>query len=220
MKIEVLFVRGCPHVAPTLLRLREVLSCLRLSAGIAEREVTDLADATAWAFEGSPTVRINGRDVAGEKHQPGTPALSCRLYGTGPEAGVPSEQLIRSALLSARAADGGTGRATRMGVSLGAILSSLASLSCCFPIGAAIAAGLAGASGFMAAVRPWLLGISVVFLVAGFWQRRRARQCGLHRSVLNDALLWLAAALVAAMFLFPQEIAGFIADHMIAGGAG
>lgn len=111
-------------------------------------------------------------------------------------------------------------QAARTGVSLGAIASSLASLTCCFPLGAALAAGFAGASAFVETLRPWTLGISVVLLAAGFWQRRRARHCGLHRSFLNDALLWIATAVVAAMIFFPQEIAGFIADHLTTGRPG
>ena len=111
-------------------------------------------------------------------------------------------------------------QAARTGVSLGAIASSLAALACCFPVGAAVAAGLAGASPFTEKLRPWMLGLSVLLLAAGFWQRRHARQCGLPRSRFSDALLWIATAVVAGMLLFPQELAGFIADHIAPGRLG
>jgi hypothetical protein len=106
-------------------------------------------------------------------------------------------------------------QARGMSVSLGAITASLASLACCFPLGAAAALGLAGASAFADALRPWLLVLSVALLGAGFWQQRRARQCSIRPSVLNIILLWTAVAVVAAMILFPQEVAGFVADHFL-----
>ena len=108
----------------------------------------------------------------------------------------------------------------RTGVSLAAIASSLAGMACCFPVGAAAAAGLAGASPFVEKLRPWMLALSVLLLAVCFWQRRRARRCGLHRSRFNDALLWIATAVVAGMLLFPQEIAGVLANHLGRGGAG
>jgi len=48
----------------------------------------------------------------------------------------------------------------------------------------------------------------------GFWQQRRARLCAVKRSYLSAVLLWTAVVLVVAMIVFPQEIAGFIADHL------
>jgi len=98
--------------------------------------------------------------------------------------------------------------------SLGAILSSLATMGCCLPLGFAGALGAAGASAFVQRFRPWLLALSVVLLGIGFWQQRRARMCTLKRSYLSAVLLWTAVVLVVAMIVFPQEIAGFIADHL------
>jgi hypothetical protein len=97
--------------------------------------------------------------------------------------------------------------------SLGAILSSLATMGCCLPLGFAGALGAAGASAFLQRFRPWLLALSIVLLGIGFWQQRRAKLCAVKRSYLNAVLLWTAVALVLAMIFFPQEIAGFIADH-------
>jgi hypothetical protein len=51
-------------------------------------------------------------------------------------------------------------------------------------------------------------------LGVGFWQQRRAKLCAVKRSYLSTVLLWTAVVLVAAMIVFPQEIAGFIADHL------
>jgi hypothetical protein len=98
--------------------------------------------------------------------------------------------------------------------SLGAIVSSLATMGCCFPLGFAGALGAAGASAFVQRFRPLLLGLSIVLLGIGFWQQRRARLCAVKRSYLSTVLLWTAVVLVVAMIVFPQEIAGFIADYL------
>ncbi len=98
--------------------------------------------------------------------------------------------------------------------SLAAIMSSLATMACCLPLGFAGALGAAGASAFVQRFRPWLLVLSIVLLGIGFWRQRRARLCSLKRSYLSAVLLWAAVVLVVGMIVFPQEIAGFIADHL------
>jgi hypothetical protein len=98
-------------------------------------------------------------------------------------------------------------------VSVGAILSSLASLSCCLPVGFAVALGAGAASAFLTTLRPWLLGFSVVLIGLGFWQQRRATQCAVKGRVVGQVLLWAAVAVVLGMILFPQQIAGFLADR-------
>ncbi len=98
--------------------------------------------------------------------------------------------------------------------SLGAIVSSLVTMGCCLPLGFAGALGAAGASAFVQRFRPWLLALSVVLLGIGFWQQRHARLCSVKRNYLSAVLLWTAVVCVVAMIVFPQEIAGFIADHL------
>lgn len=102
----------------------------------------------------------------------------------------------------------------RFSTSLGAIISSLASLSCCLPLGFAAALGTGASSAFFATLRPWLLGLSVVLLGLGFWQQRRAKQCAIKGRIISNVLLWGAVIVVMGMILFPQQIAGFIADHL------
>jgi type IV secretory pathway TrbL component len=102
--------------------------------------------------------------------------------------------------------------------SVGAILSSLASLSCCLPLGFAAALGAGAASVFLTTLRPWLLGLSVILIGLGFWQQRRAKQCAVKGRVVGQVLLWSAVVVVLGMILFPQQIAGFLADHF--GGPG
>lgn len=98
--------------------------------------------------------------------------------------------------------------------SVGAILSSLATMVCCLPLAFAGAIGAAGAGAFLLKFRPWFLVLSVVLLGIGFWQQRRARQCAVKGRVLGRVLLWAAVVVVVGMTLFPQQIAGFIADRL------
>ncbi len=103
---------------------------------------------------------------------------------------------------------------TGVSASLAAMLSAVATIGCCLPLGFAAAVGAAGASIFLQTLRPWLLVVSVASLGLGFWQQRRARQCTVKGRVLGSVFLWIAVGVVIAMIFFPQQIAGFLADHL------
>lgn len=98
------------------------------------------------------------------------------------------------------------------GLSVGAILSSLLTLGCCLPLPFLGAAGLAGASLFLAGARPWLLGLSVVLVGAGFFQVCRGLRCRTRQSKTAIALLSLATLVLVLLLLFPQLIASVLAD--------
>jgi hypothetical protein len=102
--------------------------------------------------------------------------------------------------------------------SMAAMVSALAMIGCCVPLGFLAALGAAGASTFLATARPWLLELSVLLLGVGFVQQYRGARCGVKRSRLSVVLLWTATAVVLVMVLFPQAIAGFLADHLSWGG--
>lgn len=103
---------------------------------------------------------------------------------------------------------------TGVSASLAAIVSSVATISCCLPIGFGVALGAGAASAFVTTLRPWLLGLAVALLGLGFWQQHRAKQCSVRGKVLGSVLLWSALVVVLGMILFPQEIAAFIADRL------
>lgn len=102
---------------------------------------------------------------------------------------------------------------TGVSASVAAILSSVATVSCCLPIGFAAALGAGTASAFFTTLRPWLLALSVVLIGLGFRQQRRAKQCAVRGRMIGNVLLWGAVVVVLAMILFPQEIAAVIADR-------
>ena len=103
---------------------------------------------------------------------------------------------------------------TGFSASVAAILSSIATMACCVPLGFAAAIGTAGASAFLLRFRSWFLVLSVGLIAFGFWQQRRAKQCAVRGRLVGQMLLWTAVAIVLAMILFPQQIAGFLADHL------
>lgn len=98
-----------------------------------------------------------------------------------------------------------------------AIVSAVATIGCCLPLGFLGAVGAAGAGVLFTSLRPWLLGLSVVLLSFGFFQYFRGAQCGLKRSTVTVVLLWIATLVVLLLALFPQPVASFLADRL--GGA-
>lgn len=100
MKIEVLYVLDCPHYPATMARLKSVLAIEKISAQISEVLVADARMAVTLKFPGSPTIRINGRDIAGESGEQHS-AVSCRLYPGENQPGVPPAEMIHRALREA-----------------------------------------------------------------------------------------------------------------------
>ncbi len=93
--VEILYFEGCPNHEALLLRMGELLE----RAVVELVEVPDDEAARRQRFLGSPTLRVDGRDV-----EPGADArtdygLKCRVYRT-PHGlgGVPSDEWILAAL--------------------------------------------------------------------------------------------------------------------------
>ena len=103
--VEVLSFEGCPHAEQALRLVRRVLAESGIAATVRHVDVPDVEAAEAWRFLGSPTIRVNGRDI-----EPGLVGrdeyvLSCRIYRT--EDGVrgePEERWLREALSAAESA--------------------------------------------------------------------------------------------------------------------
>lgn len=100
MKIEILYLSGCPNHLPALDRLRVVLDQEGIPAEVAEIEVKDEPSARALGFLGSPSIRVNGLDVEPGSRTGRPTGLACRRY----PGGLPSEEMIRAALKEAREA--------------------------------------------------------------------------------------------------------------------
>ena len=105
MKIEVLYVPECPNLPAALKQLEHVLADEGIEANFQQILVADERMAHDLKFHGSPTIRINGRDIVedmeGEEDYGPSSGLTCRLY-PGSGAGVPSAEAMRRALREAR----------------------------------------------------------------------------------------------------------------------
>ena len=98
-KIEVLYWEGCPSHPEALELLEQVLAAEEIDARVELREVTSQEEAEALRFPGSPTIRVDGRDVdpAGASARP---ALNCRIYQLpdGTVSPVPTREQLEEAL--------------------------------------------------------------------------------------------------------------------------
>jgi ABC-type Fe3+ transport system permease subunit len=94
---------------------------------------------------------------------------------------------------------------------IAAVTSALATLLCCLPIGFAAAAATASVAAVVSQLRPWFLGVSVVLVAIGFVQVYRRKSCE-RQSPATLAILWISAAIVVVVIVFPQAIAGVVAD--------
>ena len=102
MKVEVLYIADCPtHLAAVKL-VKRALAAERCEAEVDEVLVRDERMAYALQFLGSPTIRINGRDVAGEPATAKNFGLSCRLYPGSKQIGLPPMEVIQRAVSEAR----------------------------------------------------------------------------------------------------------------------
>jgi hypothetical protein len=100
MTVEILYVTDCPSLHGAVKLVKEVLASEGVTAEIREVLVTDDRMAAHLKFLGSPTIRIDGRDIAGESPENNF-ALSCRLYPGSSQIGLPPAHLVRRAVLQA-----------------------------------------------------------------------------------------------------------------------
>ena len=91
MVIEVFYVPGCPNHQPAMENLRDALRSAAIAAPIQEIAVMNDAMACQLKFPGSPTIRVDGRDVESNHHE--SYGLACRLYSNG--TGVPPLEALR-----------------------------------------------------------------------------------------------------------------------------
>ena len=98
-RVQLLYFEGCPNHAATQELVERVAAELGVEVEIERVEVPDADTAATLRFLGSPTVRVEGRDVepgAEERHEY---VLSCRIYrGEHGLAGQPDAAWIRAAL--------------------------------------------------------------------------------------------------------------------------
>ena len=99
MRVDFLFWAGCPSHPEARELLDDVLAARGVDLEVDVREVYTHDEAVELAFPGSPTIRVDGRDVdpAGAALPP---SLSCRVYRLpdGRPSPVPSRQQLEEAI--------------------------------------------------------------------------------------------------------------------------
>lgn len=100
MKIELLYFDGCPSWQTALKNLKTTLQEEGIAEAFTAFEIKDDEQAAKEEFLGSPSIRINGRDLWFEQRE--NYSLSCRVYRT-PEGvkGFPTVEMLRSKIKSA-----------------------------------------------------------------------------------------------------------------------
>jgi hypothetical protein len=101
-RVELLWWEGCPNTDEALAILRDEMASLGLDIeSIESREVSTDSDAEREHFVGSPTIRVDGRDVQPVPDEP--IGLSCRVYRLpdGRISPLPAREEVRQTLLDA-----------------------------------------------------------------------------------------------------------------------
>ncbi len=208
MKIQLIYFPDCPNVEAARTAVREALAADQLDAPIEEIDVSR-ADAPSWAKGwGSPTVLVDGVDVAGGLASPDE-AYCCRLYqGGAPSVAQLRERFTRPTPRTVTTAD--TAR-WRLPV-IGGIATALAASACCVvPVVLAIV-GVSGAgiASSLVPLRPYFLTATALALAAGFWFAYRGERavdaCGCavpRRRRWSRLGLWLGTALTLGIAGYP-----------------
>jgi hypothetical protein len=103
MTVELLWWEGCPSHPQALSELQRILREEGVETEVMRVQIEDDQQAERERFPGSPTIRIDGRDIvpAGE----GDPfSLTCRVYRTrdGRFSPLPDPEDLRAAIRRAR----------------------------------------------------------------------------------------------------------------------
>ena len=104
-RVDVLYFGGCPTHEQARALVERVAAELGIGADVRLVHVDGVEEAERLRFLGSPTVRVDGRDVEPGADDRDDFAYSCRVYRSGDGlSGLPPEEWVRAALRSAAAA--------------------------------------------------------------------------------------------------------------------
>lgn len=97
--VELLWFSDCANHPAARRMLEEVIAEVAPETSIHEVDATDPATAARIRFPGSPTIRVDGRDIDPAFIDPGDYTPRCRLYRTSAGLqGLPERQWIVDAL--------------------------------------------------------------------------------------------------------------------------
>jgi hypothetical protein len=100
--VELLSLPGCPHHDAAVDLVRDVLESAGLSAEFTQTLIADYAEAKRHGFPGSPTLRVNGRDIEDVPAGHLTVGFACRTYYIdGKPLGAPPRAWLERAIQAA-----------------------------------------------------------------------------------------------------------------------
>ena len=101
MEVELLWFSDCPNHQTARAMLEEVIAEVAPGTAIRDIDASDPAAAASVRFPGSPTIRVDGRDIDPTFNDPGDYTPRCRLYRTSAGLrGLPERDWIVAALQS------------------------------------------------------------------------------------------------------------------------
>lgn len=208
MRVELIFFKGCPNVEDARAQLARAFAKLDAPPQWQEWDRDDPASPDHARAYGSPTILVDGSDVAGALPTEG--ADCCRLYATlaGRLTGVPSVERILKALRATGGRQNPEGKGARRDVtrrwmaSLAVVpavaVTLLPSIICpaCWPAYAALLSSLG--IGFLPTstyLLPLTLAAVAFALLMFAWQSRRRRRYGPLSLATAGALVLLTGRL-------------------------
>jgi hypothetical protein len=99
-RIQLFYWDGCPSYPEAEALLRAVLAAHHMDGEVEMIEVRTQEEAEAFGFVGSPTIRVDGRDVDEDGAARSRPSLTCRIYARadGTVSPLPSRAQLERAL--------------------------------------------------------------------------------------------------------------------------
>lgn len=98
-RVEFLWFDGCPGHEPARALLDDVIAAVAPGTPVESINISEPAVAAAYRFPGSPTIRVDGRDVDPYFDDTGDYSPRCRLFRTPSGLrGVPPREWIEAAL--------------------------------------------------------------------------------------------------------------------------
>ena len=108
MTIELLYMPDCPHHSAAAHLIRDVLNAEGMAEEFTETPISDYAEAKEQRFPGSPTLRVNGRDIENVDSDHLIVGFACRTYLIdGTPQGVPPRAWLERAVRAARISEEG-----------------------------------------------------------------------------------------------------------------
>ena len=103
MTVELLYLPGCANHEATAKLVQSVLRAESMPAEFQEIAIRDHVEAAAYAFPGSPTIRVNGQDIENVSSPRLDVGFACRTYVVdGKPQGVPPRSMLEQAIRAAR----------------------------------------------------------------------------------------------------------------------